>query len=255
MQIDYLSRTRLLLKEEGLNKLAKAHVAVFGVGGVGGYTVEALVRSGIKEISLIDNDYICVSNINRQIIATTDDIGKLKVDVFKERILKINPNIVVHTYPIFFLENTKNDIPFATFDYIVDAIDTVKAKVLLAEIASTLNIPLISSMGAANKVNPMGFMVSDIYKTEMDPLAKVMRHELKKRGIKSLKVVYSKEKPIEPVYYLENECAYKYICKEHCSPHTKKNPPGSNAYVPSACGLLIAKTVIDDLLMKEEKNE
>lgn len=248
--MDYLARTRLLIKDSGLAKLTKAHVAIFGVGGVGGMALEALVRSGIKEISIIDNDIICLSNLNRQIIATLDNIGKSKVSEFKKRIHAINPDIVVHTYPLFFSKETLQEIPFKQFDYILDCIDTVASKILLVEISNQENIPLISMMGAANKMNPNEFIVSDIYKTEMDPLAKVMRYELRKRGIKHLKVVYSKEKPITPIDEKEEEkaCPYKDVCLDKCQPSKKRKTVGSTSFTPLSAGLLIASEVIKDLI-------
>ena len=227
------SRTELIYGKPAIEKLKKSHVAVFGVGGVGGYVVEALARSGVGHFTLIDADKVSLTNINRQIIATQDSIGKDKVGVMKVRILSINPCAVVDTKNMFFLPENANEIDFEKFDYIVDAIDTVKAKIVLASIAEDKNIPIISSMGAGNKVNPMGFAVTDISKTEVDPLAKTMRLELRKRGIKHLKVVYSKEKPIKPI--------------ESISENGKRELPGSNAFVPAAAGLLIASEVVRDL--------
>lgn len=219
-------RTSLLLGETAIEKLSKCHVAVFGVGGVGGYVVEALVRSGVGSFTLVDNDVVSITNINRQIIATTDTIGRLKVDVMKERILSINPSAVVNVYPLFVKEDNLSSLPFESFDYVVDAIDTVKSKIAIIVKVKENNKPIISSMGAGNKMNPMGFVVSDINKTEVDPLAKSVRVQLRKLGIKGVKVVYSKELPIK----------------------TDSNVPGSNAFVPSAAGLLIASEVIKDLL-------
>ena len=246
--MDYTSRSRLLLKKDGLDKLAYKHVAIFGAGGVGGAVIEALARSGIKELSLIDDDIICVTNLNRQIISLTSNIAELKVEAYKKRILDIDKNIVVHTYPLFFDSSNINDIPFKDFDYIVDAIDTISSKILLVELSNKYNISLISAMGAANKLNPMGFMVSDIFKTEMDPIAKIMRYELRKRNIHSLKVVYSKEKPLECEYFIDEDCIYKNKCKDRCHINKKKNIPGTVAMVPNAMGLLIASEVIKDLL-------
>ena len=219
-------RTSLLLGETAIEKLSKCHVAVFGVGGVGGYVVEALVRSGVGSFTLVDNDVVSITNINRQIIATTDKIGRLKVDVMKERILSINPSAVVNVYPLFVKEDNLSSLPFESFDYVVDAIDTVKSKIAIIVKAKENNKPIISCMGAGNKMNPMGFVISDINKTEVDPLAKSVRVQLRKLGIKGVKVVYSKELPIK----------------------TDSNVPGSNAFVPSAAGLLIASEVIKDLL-------
>lgn len=235
------SRTELIYGKPAIEKLKKSHVAVFGIGGVGGYVVEALARSGVGHFTLIDADKVSVSNINRQIIATQDTVGQDKVDVMKVRILSINPNAIVETKKIFFLPENSKEIEFEKFDYIVDAIDTVKAKIELVCIATEKNIPIISSMGAGNKVNPTGFLISDINKTEVDPLAKVMRTELRKRGIKHLKVVYSKEKPIKPV--------------ETISENGRRETPGSNAFVPSAAGLLIASEVVRDLTNNVARGE
>lgn len=235
--MDQFIRSKLIYGEDAMLQLQKSHVAIFGVGGVGGYVAESLARTGIHHFTLIDNDVVSSSNINRQIIATNETIGRNKVDVMKERILSINPDAIVETKNVFFLGDENEDIDFEVFDYIIDCIDTVKAKINLVIKANEMNIPIISSMGAGNKVNPMGFIVTDISKTEMDPLAKVMRVELRKRGIRHLKVVYSKEKPIKPInYYLEEESNSK-----------KRSIPGSNAFVPPACGLLIASEVVRDL--------
>ncbi len=247
--MDYLSRTRLLIGDEGLKKLASSHVAIFGVGGVGGAALEALVRSGIKEVSLIDNDIICLSNLNRQIIATRDNISKSKVDEFSKRIKSISEDIIVHSYPIFFSKENIDEIPFADFDYILDCIDTVSSKIALIKLAYELNIPIISSMGAANKMNPNQFIVSDIYKTEMDPLAKILRHELRKLGIKKLKVIYSKEPPIAIKEVEEDDfCPYKDICKDKCLPSKKRKAVGSNAFTPTSAGLLLASEVVKDII-------
>lgn len=235
--MDQFIRSKLIYGEDAVLLLKKSHVAIFGVGGVGGYVAESLARTGVNHFTLVDNDVVSLSNINRQIIADINTIGRNKVDVMKERILAINPNAVVETKNIFFLGDKDEDIDFEAFDYVVDAIDTVKAKIALVIKANEVNVPIISSMGAGNKVNPMGFIVTDISKTEMDPLAKVMRVELRKRGIRHLKVVYSKEKPIQPIqYYLDEE-----------ETKNKRSVPGSNAFVPSACGLLIASEVVRDL--------
>ena len=235
--MDQFIRTKLIYGEDAVLQLKKSHVAIFGVGGVGGYVAESLARTGVNHFTLVDNDVVSLSNINRQIIADINTIGRNKVDVMKERILAINPNAMVETKNIFFLGDKDEDIDFEAFDYVVDAIDTVKAKIALVIKANEVNVPIISSMGAGNKVNPMGFIVTDISKTEMDPLAKVMRVELRKRGIRHLKVVYSKEKPIQPIqYYLDEE-----------ETKNKRSVPGSNAFVPSACGLLIASEVVRDL--------
>ena len=231
---ELFSRSELIYGKEAMDKLNKCHVAIFGVGGVGGYVVEALARTGIGRFTLIDNDTVALSNFNRQIIATKETLGKYKVDVMKERILSINDKAVVEVKKMFVLPENIDEIDFSQFDYIVDAIDTVKAKLAIIAKANELNIPMISSMGAGNKLNPMGFIVTDINKTDTCPLAKKIRYELRRMGIKKLKVVYSKEQPVELKEQLFNE--------------NKKPIPGSNAFVPSACGLLIGSEVIKDLL-------
>lgn len=231
---EQFSRTELLIGKENIEKLQKSRVAVFGIGGVGGYVVEALARSGIGTLDIIDNDKVCVSNINRQIIATWKTIDKYKVDVAEERVLDINPDAVIHKYKIFYMPDTAEQFDFTKYDYVVDAIDTVTGKLKLAEEANRCNIPIISSMGAGNKMDPTAFEVADIYKTSVCPLAKVMRRELKRRGISHLKVVYSKEKALTPI--AENEIAQR------------KQTPGSNAFVPSVAGLIIAGEVIKDLI-------
>ena len=231
-----LIRTEAIYGEKAIASLKDKHVAIFGLGGVGGYVVEALVRTGIGHFTIVDNDTIAESNLNRQIIATTETIGKNKVDVMRDRILSINKEAVVVTKQVFFSENNLEDFEFNKFDYIVDAIDTVKSKIALVKVANDLQIPIISCMGTGNKLNPMGFIVSDINKTEMDPLAKVMRRELRQLGIKKLKVVYSKEEPIKQKIYIEDGT---------------RHIPGSNAFVPAAAGLLIASEVIKDLINKD----
>lgn len=234
---EQFSRTELLLGKDGLDKLSKARVAVFGVGGVGGYVVEALVRSGIGSIDIIDNDTVNLSNLNRQIIATRSSIGRYKVDVMKERILDINPECVVNVHRCFYLPDNSDMFDFTGYSYVVDAVDTVAAKIALVMKAKEANVPIISSMGAGNKLNPAEFEVADIYKTSVCPLAKVMRHELKKRGINHLKVVYSKELPVKPEYPADMQ------------PEEGKRPfPGSVAFVPSVAGLIIASEVIKDIV-------
>lgn len=235
--LNQFSRTQLIFGEDNMERLKNARVAVFGVGGVGGYTVEALARSGVGTLDLVDNDTVCLSNVNRQIIATTKTIGQYKVDVAKERILEINPDAVVNIYKTFYMPETKDQFDFKNYDYIVDAIDTVTGKVQLVLQAKEAGVPIISSMGAGNKINPTMFEVADIYKTSVCPLAKVMRHELKKRGIKKLKVVYSKEKPITPMQSTEEEAQ-----------GTRRSIPGSTAFVPSTVGLIIAGEVVKDIL-------
>ena len=223
---DQFDRTRLLIGEEGLAKLKKARVAVFGVGGVGGFAVEALVRSGIGAFDLIDNDTVALSNLNRQIIATRDTIGKLKVEVMRDRILSINPQAEIRMYPCFYLPENAAEFDFSQYSYVVDAVDTVTAKIDIIMQAQAAGVPVISSMGAGNKMDPTRFEVTDIYKTTVCPLARVMRRELKKRGVKQLKVVYSTEKAIK----------------------TGADVPGSFAFVPSVAGLLVAGEVIRDLI-------
>lgn len=232
--IDQFSRTRLLIEDEGVNKLKKARVAVFGVGGVGGYVCEALVRSGVGAFDLIDNDVVSETNINRQIIALHSTVGKYKTEVMKERMLDINPEVQVRVHNCFFLPENATSFPFEEYDYIVDAVDTVAAKIQLVMMAKEKNIPIISSMGAGNKLDPSAFKVSDIYKTSVCPLAKVMRHELKKRGVKKLKVVYSEELPLKPG-----------VSEEETN---KRAVPGSVAFVPSVAGLIIAGEVVKDLI-------
>lgn len=238
--LNQFSRTELLIGAEGMKCLQQARVAVFGIGGVGGYTVEALARSGIGTLDLIDNDEVCLTNLNRQIIATQKTIGKYKVDVAKERILDINPDAVVHTYKTFYMPETADEFDFTKYDYVVDAIDTVTGKLELVEQAVKAGVPVISSMGAGNKMDPTAFEVADITKTSVCPLAKVMRRELKKRGIEHLKVVYSKEKPLTPIRELEEICASETESR-------RRQTPGSNAFVPSVVGLIIAGEVIKDL--------
>lgn len=232
------SRSELLLGKSGIEILKRSSVAVFGIGGVGSYVVEALARTGIGTFYLYDNDTISITNINRQLIATHKTIGKVKVDVMKDRILEINPEAEVHTYPIFVDYTSENEINFSAFDYVVDAIDTVSSKILLAEICSQLSLPIISSMGAGNKLDPTRFEVSDIFKTSVCPLAKVMRRELKARGIKTLKVVYSKEEALKPLATDLDETLA----------NPKRQIPGSVAFVPSVVGLIISGEVIKDLI-------
>ena len=227
------SRLELLIGDD-IQKLKNANVLVFGVGGVGGFVVEGLVRSGIGHITIVDNDEVSLTNLNRQIIATRDTIGKKKVQVMKERILSINPDCDVKTLEMFYLPETADQIDLTAYDYVVDAIDTITAKIELAVRCEKLNVPLISSMGTGNKMNPALLQVSDIYKTSVCPLAKVMRRELKARKVKHLKVVYSTEKPLKPRPSNEKT--------------SKRSVPGSTAFVPSSAGLLIVSEVVKDLL-------
>lgn len=234
------SRTEILIGKENMQKLSSARVAVFGVGGVGGYTVEALARSGVGTLDLIDNDKVSITNINRQIIATTKTVGEYKVEVAKNRILDINPQAKVNIYKTFYLPETAEQFDFRQYDYIVDAIDTVTGKLQLAEQAKKSETPIISSMGAGNKMDPTAFEVEDIAKTSVCPLAKVMRRELKKRGINHLKVVYSREKALKPQETDEQDM------------QGKRQIPGSNAFVPSVAGLIIAGEVIKDIINRKE---
>ena len=247
--LNQFSRTELLLGHDNMEKLKNARVAVFGIGGVGGFTVEALARSGVGTLDLIDDDRVCLTNINRQIIATRKTIGQYKVDVAKERILDINPDAVVNTHKTFFMPDTADAFDFSAYDYVVDAIDTVTGKIMLVEAAQKAGTPIISSMGAGNKLDPTAFEVADIYKTSVCPLAKVMRRELKKRGIRKLKVVYSKEKALTPIDDTANSCRSHCICPpgsaRTCT--QRRQIPGSTAFVPSVVGLIIAGEVIKDL--------
>ncbi len=242
--LNQYSRTQLIFGAEAMEKLRNSRVAVFGIGGVGGYTVEALARSGVGELDLIDDDKVCLTNINRQIIATRKTVGQYKVDVAAERVHDIDPNIVVNTYKTFYTPETAEE-----FDYVVDAIDTVTGKIALVMNAKKAKTPIICSMGAGNKVDPTAFEVTDIFKTSVDPLARVMRIELKKRGIRKLKVVYSKEVPLTPVDDMAISCKTHCICPpgtaKKCT--QRRQVPGSNAFVPSVVGLIIAGEVIKDL--------
>ncbi len=243
------SRTQLLFGEDAMKRLEKCRVAVFGIGGVGGYAVEALARSGIGTIDIVDDDRVCLTNINRQIYAATSTVGKYKVDVAEERIKDINPGAVVNKHRIFLTPETSGKFDFTQYDYVVDAIDTVTGKIELVMRADEANTPIISSMGAGNKIDPTAFEVADIYKTSVCPLARVMRTELRKRGIKALKVVYSKEKPITPVDDMATSCRKNCVCPpgtaRKCT--ERRQIPGSNAFVPSVAGLIIAGEVIKDL--------
>jgi tRNA A37 threonylcarbamoyladenosine dehydratase len=248
-RLNQFSRTELLIGQEGMEKLANAKVAVFGIGGVGGYACEALVRSGVGAFDLIDDDKICLTNLNRQIIATRKTVGKYKVDVMKERMLDINPDVQVQTHQCFFLPENAEDFPFDEYDYIIDAVDTVTAKIELVMKAQEKGVPIISSMGAGNKLDASQFRVADIYKTKVCPLAKVMRRELKKRGVKKLKVVYSEEQPLEPIDDMAISCRTNCICppgaQRKCT--DRRAIPGSTAFVPSVVGLIIAGEVVKDL--------
>lgn len=225
---DRFLRTEMLIGEEGVKRLSEAHVAVFGVGGVGGYVVEALARCGVGELTLVDRDVVSSSNLNRQIIALESTVGRSKVEVMKERIQQICPDTVVHAHEIFFLPENSHTFPFETYDYVVDAVDTVTAKIEIIMKSQSVNVPVISSMGTGNKLDPSKLQIADIYKTSMCPLAKVMRKEMKARGVKHLKVVYSTEEPV-----------------------ANHRTPGSISFVPGSAGLLIASAVVRDLLGKD----
>lgn len=252
--LNQFSRTQLLLGNEAMERLAASRVAVFGIGGVGGYVVEALVRSGVGAFDLIDDDKVCLTNLNRQIIATRKTVGKYKVDVMKERILEINPDAKVTTHQCFYLPDTAEEFDFSQYDYVVDAIDTVTAKLDMIMRAQNLKVPIISCMGAGNKLDPSKLQIADIYKTSMCPLAKVMRRELKKRRVKKLKVLFSTEEPKRPMEDMSISCRSNCICppgtKHKCT--DRRDIPGSVAFVPSVAGLMIAAEVIKDLLKQEK---
>ncbi len=237
---EFYSRTAMLLGEDAIKKLSEARVAVFGIGGVGGYVVEALVRAGVGAIDLIDNDEVCRSNLNRQIIATASTLGMAKVDAMETRIKDINPKCVVGKYQCFYLPETAGQFDFTQYSYVVDAIDTVTGKIQLVLQAREAGVPIISSMGTGNKLNPTELEVADIYKTSICPLAKVMRRELKKRGVEKLKVVYSKEEPLTP-----------FVVEERREDDKRRAIPGSVSFVPSVAGLIIASEVVKDLVEKE----
>lgn len=249
--LNQFSRTELLIGKEAIEKLNKTKVAIFGIGGVGSFVVEGLVRAGVENFILVDDDKICLTNLNRQLIATRKTVGKFKVEVAKERILEINPNAKVETYQEFFMPGSK-EILDETVDYIIDCVDTVTAKIELVIRANNLNIPIISSMGTGNKLDPTRFEVTDIYKTSICPLAKVMRKELRKREIKSLKVIYSKEEPRKLDDTMECSCKNGCICppgtKRKCT--VRNQVPGSISFVPSVAGLILAGEVIKDIIRK-----
>ena len=236
-------RTELLIGAQALEKLCDSRVCVFGVGGVGSYVVEALARSGVGAIDVVDDDEVAMSNINRQIIALHSSAGRAKVDVARDRILDINPSCVVTAHKCFYLPETASEFEFEQYDYVVDAIDTVTAKIDIIMKCTELGVPVISSMGTGNKLDPTRVKVSDLFKTEGDPLARVMRRELKKRGVKKLKVVYSDEKPIEP----DQELVREELDEAAKSGSTRRSIPGSVAFVPSVAGLVLASEVIKDL--------
>ena len=250
--LNQFSRTQLLLGEYGMEKLYNSHVAVFGIGGVGGYVVEALVRSGVGTIDIFDDDKVCLTNLNRQIIATRETIGEYKVDVMKKRAMSINPDITVNDHNCFYMPDNADNYDFSKYSYIVDAIDTVTGKIELIMRADAANTPIISCMGAGNKLDASRFEVADIYETSMCPLARTMRRELKKRGIEKLKVVYSKEKPIRPVEDMSISCRSHCVCppntERKCT--ARRDIPGSVAFVPAVAGLIAAGEVIRDLTEK-----
>ena len=243
------SRTELLLGKDSMEKLKNSRVAVFGIGGVGGYVCEALVRSGVGAFDLIDDDKVCLTNLNRQIIATRKTVGKYKTEVMRDRILEINPQADVRLHQCFFLPENSDEFPFEEYDYVVDAVDTVTAKIELVMKAQAMNVPIISSMGAGNKLDGSMFRVADIYKTKVCPLAKVMRRELKKRGVKKLKVVYSEEMPTRPIEDMAISCRSNCICPPGAAHKCteQRDIPGSVAFVPSVAGLIIAGEVVKDL--------
>jgi tRNA A37 threonylcarbamoyladenosine dehydratase len=247
--LNQFSRTELTLGNEAMVKLAESRVAIFGIGGVGSYTAEALVRSGVGTIDIIDDDRVCLTNLNRQLFATRKTVGKYKVDVAEERLHDINPEAVINTYKTFYTPETAEQFDFSQYDYIVDAIDTVTGKINLVMQANAANVPIISAMGAGNKLDPTAFEVADIYDTSVCPLARVMRYELRKRGVKSLKVVYSKEKPTEPKEDMAISCKAHCICPpgtvRKCT--ARNQVPGSNAFVPPVVGLIVAGEVIKDI--------
>ncbi|GHV09438.1 tRNA threonylcarbamoyladenosine dehydratase [Clostridia bacterium] len=247
--LNQFSRSALMFGEQGMDKLKAAKIAVFGIGGVGGYAVEALVRSGVGTLDLFDDDRICLTNLNRQIIATRATVGQYKVDAARERCLEINPDATINTYKTFYGPDNAGDYPLDAYDYVIDAVDTMSAKLELVVRAKQLNVPIICSMGAANKWDASAFEVADIYSTSMCPLARIMRKELRKRGVKDLTVVYSKEDPIKP----PDEGLQ--MCRDHCicPPGTvrkctsRRQVPASNAFVPPTVGLIIAGAVIRQL--------
>ena len=251
--LNQFSRTQLLYGQDNMRRLAASRVAVFGIGGVGGYVVEALARSGVGALDLIDDDRVCITNLNRQILATRKTVGKYKVDAAEERIREINPECEVRTYKTFYLPETQDQFDFHDYDYVVDAIDTVSGKLAIIENAKKAGVPVISSMGAGNKVNPAALEVADIYETSVCPLARVMRRECRKRGIDSLKVVYSRETPIRPLEDMSISCRQHCVCPpgtvRKCT--QRRDIPGSTAFVPSVAGLIIAAEVVKDLTRQE----
>lgn len=247
--LNQFSRTQLLLGEEAMDILKNARVIIFGIGGVGGFAAEALARSGVGTIDLVDDDKVCLTNLNRQIIATRKTVGKYKAEVMEERIHEINPSCTVNVHKTFYLPENSAEFHFADYDYVIDAVDTMTAKIQLVMACQETGTPIISSMGAGNKLDPTKFQVADIYKTSIDPLARVMRRELKKRHVKHLKVVYSTEPALRPLEDMANSCRYHCICppgaKHKCT--DRRDIPGSISFVPSVAGLIIGGEVIKDL--------
>lgn len=255
--LNQFSRTQLLLGTEAMEKLKRARVAVFGIGGVGGYVCEALVRSGVGAFDLVDDDKVCLTNLNRQIIATRKTVGKYKVEVMRDRILEINPDCDVRVHQCFYLPETADQFDFSTYDYVVDAVDTVTAKVTLVLEAQKAGVPIISCMGAGNKLDASALEVADIYDTSVCPLARVMRAELRKRGVKHLKVVYSKEPALTPIDDMTISCRTHCICPPDTARKCtqRRQVPGSNAFVPAAAGLIIAGEVVRDIANGEPQKK
>ena len=252
--LNQFSRTQLLLGKDNMDRLAEAKVAIFGIGGVGGYVAEALARSGVGSFVLVDDDKVCLTNLNRQIIATRKTVGKYKAEVMRDRILEINPDAEVEVRKCFYLPENADEFDFNEYSYVVDAVDTVTAKLEMIMRAKECGVPVISSMGAGNKLDPTKFQVADIYKTSMCPLAKVMRRELKKRGVKKLKVVYSTEKPTRPLDDMSVSCRTNCICPPGAAHKCteRRDIPGSVAFVPSVVGLIIAGEVVKDLTIQRK---
>ena len=252
--LNQFSRTQLLLGKDNMDRLAEAKVAIFGIGGVGGYVAEALARSGVGSFVLVDDDKVCLTNLNRQIIATRKTVGKYKAEVMRDRILEINPDAEVEVRKCFYLPENAGEFDFNEYSYVVDAVDTVTAKLEIIMRAKECGVPVISSMGAGNKLDPTKFQVADIYKTSMCPLAKVMRRELKKRGVKKLKVVYSTEKPTRPLDDMSVSCRTNCICPPGAAHKCteRRDIPGSVAFVPSVVGLIIAGEVVKDLTIQRK---
>ena len=247
--MDQFARTQLLLGGDGIARLRAARVAVFGVGGVGGHAVEALVRSGVGAVDLYDDDRVCLTNLNRQLIATRKTIGAHKVDALAERMREINPDVRIGAHRMFYMPDVADEVDLSAYDYVIDAVDTVSAKLELAVRCEKLGVPVISAMGAGNKLDPTRFRVADVYETSIDPLARVMRRELRKRGVKRLKVVYSTEVPIKPLDDEEISCRTRCVCPpgttRKCS--VRRDIPGSTAFVPPVVGMIIAAEIVREI--------